>query len=62
MSHLTLMSWKPKNANKDEFKEDHKIILIKKLYQLCDNFDCMPCKMNLIASYLYVKKQLMHVA
>ena len=48
-NHLTHMYKKPKNKNKNKFKLGHQIPLLEKAYPLCDNFDCMPCKMNVIA-------------
>ena len=46
---------KPKNKDKNEFKLGHQIPLLEKYYPYCDNFDCMPCKMNGIASCFNMK-------
>ena len=54
-NHLTHMCKKPKNKDKNEFKLGHQIPLLEKAYPFCDNFDCMPCKMNVIASCFNMK-------
>ena len=54
-NHLTHMCKKPKNKDKNEFKLGHQIPLLEKAYPFCDNFYCMPCKMNMIASYFNMK-------
>ena len=54
-NHLTHMSKKPKNKDKNEFKLGHRIPLLEKSYPICDNFDCMPCNMNVIASCFNMK-------
>ena len=54
-NHLTHMCMKPKNKDKNGFKLGHQIPLIDKAYPFCDNFDCMPCKMNVIASCFNMK-------
>ena len=56
-NHLTHMCKKPKNEDKNEFKIGHQITLLKMAYPLCDNFDYMPCKMNVIASYFHTKRK-----
>ena len=56
-NHLTHMCKKPKNKDKNEFKLGHQIPVLEKAYPLCDNFDCMPCKMNVIASYFNMKNK-----
>ena len=54
-NHLTHMCKKPKNNDKNEFKLGHQIPLLEKTYPFGDNFDCMPCKMNVIASCFNMK-------
>ena len=49
------MCKKPKNKDKNEFKLGHQIPLLDKAYPFCDNFDCMPCNMNMIASCFNMK-------
>ena len=48
-----------RNQNKDkhEFKLGNQIPLLEKAYPFCDNFDCMPCKMNVIASLFNMKSK-----
>ena len=50
-NHHTHKCKKPNNENKNEFNLGHQIPLLEKDYPFYDNFDCMPCKMNVIASY-----------
>ena len=54
-NHLTHMCKKPKNKDKNESRLGHQIPLLNKAYPFCDNFDCMPCKMNVIASCFNIK-------
>ena len=57
-NHLTHMCKKPKNKDINEFKLGRQIPLLEKAYPFCDNFDCMPCKMNVIASCFNMKSEI----
>ena len=56
-NHLTHMCKKPKNVDKNEFNLGHQIHLLEKTYPFCDNFDCMPCKMNVIVRCFNMKSK-----
>ena len=51
------MCKKPKNKDKNEFKLGHQIPFLDKAYPFYDNFDCMPCKINVIPSYFNMKSK-----
>ena len=54
-NHLAHICKNPKNKDKNEYKIGHQIHLLEKAYTFCDNFDCMPCKMNVIVSCFNMK-------
>ena len=56
-NHLTHMCKIPKNKNRDKFKLGHEILLLEKAYTFFDNFDCMSCMMNVIASCFNMKSK-----
>ena len=58
-NHLTHMCKKPKNNDKIEFMLGPQIPFLEKVYPFCDNFDCVPCKMNVIASSFNMKTNLL---
>ena len=60
-NHLTHMYKRPKNKDMYIFKLGRGIPLLEKACPFCDNFDCMPCKMNMIANYFNMKSKFIEV-
>ena len=56
-NHLTHMCKKPKNEDMNEFKIGHQIPFLEKAYPFCDNFEGIPCKMNVITSCFNIKSK-----